>query len=66
MAELQTQLGTIFITQLLVGNITEVAVPSILGKRTVEAQNKDSDVEMSEVEKAFYQVCLILFTCKEN
>mmetsp|Transcript_13981 Transcript_13981/g.20923 ORF Transcript_13981/g.20923 Transcript_13981/m.20923 type:complete len:715 (-) Transcript_13981:269-2413(-) len=55
LGELQTNLGTIFLTRLAVGNITEVALPAFQSKQSLKAQGAGSDIEMSEVEKAFYQ-----------
>ena len=50
MAELQTSLGTIFLIQLTVGNITAVAVPAIT-RRMADKKLQDFD-EVSEVEHA--------------
>lgn len=72
MAELQTSLGTIFIMQLIVGNLTEVAVPALqmyLNARSNKAGVSTSAVdkkkaadgsgtlnEMSEIEKNYMMV----------
>jgi hypothetical protein len=52
MGELQTNLGTIFIMRLAVGNITEVGVPAFL-MRMKSKQNRKDQLEQSEIEKAF-------------
>lgn len=52
MGELQTNLGTIFIMRLAVGNITEVGVPAFLMRMKAKENRKDR-LEQSEVEKAF-------------
>lgn len=52
MGELQTNLGTIFIMRLAVGNITEVGIPAFLMRMKAKEQKKEV-LEVSEVEKAF-------------
>ncbi len=55
MGELQTNLGTIFIMRLAVGNITEVGIPAFLMRMKAKEQKKEV-LEVSEVEKAFQLV----------
>jgi anoctamin-10/anoctamin-7 len=55
MKELQTTLGTIFITRLVVGNLTEVGVPYFMQKQKQKAESEGAVRELSEVEKNFIQ-----------
>mmetsp|Transcript_21081 Transcript_21081/g.21777 ORF Transcript_21081/g.21777 Transcript_21081/m.21777 type:complete len:758 (+) Transcript_21081:44-2317(+) len=52
MGELQTNLGTIFIMRLAVGNITEVGIPAFMMRMKAKEARKEK-LELSEVEKAF-------------
>jgi hypothetical protein len=58
MLELQTTLGTIFITRLAVGNLTELGVPLITSylktrEKSLAAPVGDAKLELSEVERIF-------------
>lgn len=55
MQELQTNLGTIFLTRLAIGNFTEVLVPYIQSYLKEREGTKGATAELSEVEKTFYQ-----------
>lgn len=54
MQELQTNLGTIFMTRLAIGNLTEVGVPALNSYLKEKEQTKGVEGEISEVEKTFY------------
>jgi hypothetical protein len=56
MEELQTNLGTIFLTRLALGNIQQVVVPTILAYLKEKEQTKGVTDEVSEVEKTFFMV----------
>ena len=58
MQELQSNLGTIFLTRLAIGNLTEVGIPSIKNYLKSREGTKGVDGEVSEVEKTFFMVCL--------
>ena len=53
LAELQTNLGSIFMVRLAVGNATEIGVPIMLAKQKEKAETAGSDVELGETEKTF-------------
>jgi hypothetical protein len=56
MEELQTNLGTIFLTRLAVGNLQQVVVPTIMAHLKEKEQTKGATEEVSEVEKTFFMV----------
>jgi anoctamin-10/anoctamin-7 len=53
LVELQTNLSSIFITRLAVGNMTEIGVPLIMARLKKEKETTGSDVDVGEVEKAY-------------
>jgi hypothetical protein len=55
MQELASNLGTIFLTRLAIGNLTEVVVPTIMSYLKEKEGTKGVDGELSEVEKTFFQ-----------
>ena len=55
MIELQTTLGTIFLTRLCVGNITEVGIPWFMARRREKKETEGTSKPLSEVEKNFIQ-----------
>lgn len=55
MVELQTTLGTIFLTRLCVGNITEVGIPWFMQRRREKKETEGTSKPLSEVEKNFIQ-----------
>eukprot|EP00604_Paraphysomonas_vestita_P003315 CAMPEP_0174820228 /NCGR_PEP_ID=MMETSP1107-20130205/3919_1 /TAXON_ID=36770 /ORGANISM="Paraphysomonas vestita, Strain GFlagA" /LENGTH=426 /DNA_ID=CAMNT_0016035151 /DNA_START=1028 /DNA_END=2308 /DNA_ORIENTATION=- len=54
MQELQTNLGTIFLTRLAVGNLQQVVVPTILAYLKEKEGTKGVTEDVSEVEKTFF------------
>ena len=60
MQELQTNLGTIFLTRLAVGNLQQVVVPTITAYFKEKEGTKGVTDEVSEVEKAFFMASLLL------
>lgn len=54
MQELQANLGTIFLTRLAIGNLTEVLVPAITSRMKEKAETEGATTELSEVEKTFF------------
>ena len=55
MVELQTTLGTIFLTRLCVGNITEVGIPWFMQRQREKKETEGASKPLSEVEKNFIQ-----------
>lgn len=56
MGELQSSLGTIFLTRLATGSILKLLIPYITQKQREKAESKGKDLdELSEVERAFIQ-----------
>jgi len=55
MIELQTALGTIFLTRLALGNITEIGIPWVTGmlRKKEETEGLQQNVDMSTCEKEF-------------
>mmetsp|Transcript_14786 Transcript_14786/g.24494 ORF Transcript_14786/g.24494 Transcript_14786/m.24494 type:complete len:764 (+) Transcript_14786:92-2383(+) len=54
MHELQANLGTIFLTRLAIGNLTEVGIPSVQSYLKTKEGTKGVEGEVSEVEKTFF------------
>lgn len=54
MQELQANLGTIFLTRLAIGNLTEVGVPSVQSYLKSREGTKGVEGDVSEVEKTFF------------
>lgn len=54
MQELASNLGTIFLTRLAIGNLTEVVVPTIMSYVKEREGTKGAEGELSEVEKTFF------------
>jgi threonine/homoserine/homoserine lactone efflux protein len=59
MHELQANLGTIFLTRLAIGNLTEVGIPSVQSYLKSKEGTKGVEGEVSEVEKTFFMVSII-------
>jgi hypothetical protein len=55
MTELQGTLGTIFLTRLCVGNLTEVGIPYFMAKQREKKETEGATKPLSEVEKNFIQ-----------
>jgi hypothetical protein len=55
LAELQTNLGSIFMVRLAVGNATEIGVPVLMAKHKAKAEAAGSEVEVGETEKTFHK-----------
>jgi hypothetical protein len=56
MAELQSSLGTIFLTRLATGSVLKLLLPYIAQKQKEKAESRGKDLEeLSEVERAFIQ-----------
>ena len=59
MHELQANLGTIFLTRLAIGNLTEVGIPSVQSYLKSKEGMKGVEGEVSEVEKTFFMVSVL-------
>eukprot|EP01039_Chlorochromonas_danica_P003566 gene3566-3905_t len=57
MSELQSSLGTIFLTRLATGSLLKLLIPYFSQKQKEKAETRGKDIEdMSEVERAFVQL----------
>ena len=55
LVELQTNLGSIFMVRLAVGNLTEIGVPILTAKAKEKAETAGSEVDIGETEKSFHK-----------